>query len=129
MIPFVITSSNDDIYHSMSNEPDLSDMVPVQEEDYDEGTVDIYSDLLGVGASQERGYNDDYYDDGMNEEVMVRSSHSYHNDNNDVVYDEPHIEQPLYHAPGQAKRERDYIITEIVETEMKYLQSLKGNAE
>ena len=114
----------------MSNDPDLSDMVPVQEEDYDEGTVDIYGVLLGADASQERGYNDDDYEDEMDTEVTPSLIHSYHNDDNDAsLYDEPFPDQPLYHAPGQVKRERDHIITEIVETEMKYLKSLKGNAQ
>ena len=118
----------------MSNDPHLSDMVPVQEEDYDEGTVDIYGVLLGADASQERGYNDDHYDDHYDDQmdtaVIPSLSHSYHNDDNDAsLYDDPFPEQPLYHAPGQVKRERDHIITEIVETEMKYLKSLKGNAQ
>ena len=47
---------------------------------------------------------------------------SYHNE----AEENENLGDAIYHLPNQKKRERDWIINEIVDTEWKYITNLKG---
>ena len=47
----------------------------------------------------------------------------YHNE---AEIENENLGDAIYHLPNQKKRERDWIIKEIVDTEWKYITNLKG---
>ena len=49
---------------------------------------------------------------------------SYHNEAEEN--ENENLGDAIYHLPNQKKRERDWIIKEIVDTEWKYITNLKG---
>ena len=49
---------------------------------------------------------------------------SYHNEAEENENEK--LGDAIYHLPNQKKRERDWIIKEIVDTEWKYITNLKG---
>ena len=53
----------------------------------------------------------------------VTPASGYHNE---AEIENENLGDAIYHLPNQKKRERDWIIKEIVDTEWKYITNLKG---
>lgn len=56
--------------------------------------------------------------------IKVSPSSGYHNEAEEN--ENENLGDAIYHLPNQKKRERDWIINEIVDTEWKYITNLKG---
>jgi len=58
------------------------------------------------------------------QKIKVTPSSGYHNEAEEN--ENENLGDAIYHLPNQKKRERDWIIKEIVDTEWKYITNLKG---
>ena len=58
------------------------------------------------------------------QKIKVSPSSGYHNEAEEN--ENENLGDAIYHLPNQKKRERDWIIKEIVDTEWKYITNLKG---
>jgi len=127
--PFFCDDDSDlEIYDSMSPiiQHNLDSNVPLspngnwtQDTRYDDDTDAIYGMLVGTNDAGEG--DEVHYDDDLMTPVTPTSG--YHNE---AEVENENLGDAIYHLPNQKKRERDWIIKEIVDTEWKYITNLKA---